>query len=206
MHAAQKTILKAPTYATFKKKLQTSDCDLCALSRERTQIVVDRGNPEAGIVIVGEAPGAEEDRTGKSFVGRSGKLLDTLLSESGINPERDCLIMNVVKCRPPANRPPKPAEAASCKPYFMKQIELIRPRFILLLGATALKHVLPHLKKEAMKDVVGKAFSSQELGEIQIMVVFHPAYILRDPRKKPEMLKLLQKFKKLTSAPALETC
>jgi DNA polymerase len=181
-------------YAEFKKELAGSGCALCSLSAGRTQIVVDRGNPDAKVLVIGEAPGENEDLQGKAFVGRAGKLLDAMMLEEGFDTNRDCLIINVVKCRPPDNRRPTPDEAAACRPFFEKQIEFVRPRFVILLGATALTHAIPDKAKFKMGSEVGKLFSHPRFPDARVIVFYHPAYILRDPRKKPIMKAHIQEF------------
>lgn len=174
-------------YSQLSLALKNSNCQLCALSQSRTQIVVDRGNPSAKVLFVGEAPGRNEDLAGKAFVGRSGRLLDQMLAEQGFVTDRDGLIANVVKCRPPNNRAPLPAEVQKCLPFLRRQIELIKPSFIGLLGATALKYLFPSRASSSMKSQVGLFFRDSDYPGAQIMVLYHPAYILRDPRKRPEM-------------------
>jgi uracil-DNA glycosylase len=187
-------------YHRFKKDLLESGCELCGLCRGRTQIVVDRGDPSADVMIIGEAPGANEDLQGKAFVGRSGKLLDGMLRELGFDTEKDALIANVVKCRPPDNRPPKDDEAEACLPFLRKQIELVDPRMIVFLGATALKRLLPDRKAFSMKEQVGKVFRHPSLPGRDLLALYHPAYILRDPRKKTLMAGHLRSMVDLWSA------
>jgi DNA polymerase len=187
-------ILSLGVYSEFRKALAESGCALCALSCERTHIVVDRGNPKAQVMIIGEAPGAEEDASGKPFVGRSGRLMDALFEEAGFNTNQDALVANIAKCRPPKNRQPSIQEAQTCLPYLRRQIELIRPDFLLLMGATALKHLLPDKTKQPMRDLVGKFFDYPENPRIQVMVMFHPAYVLRDMRKKADFLSHVRAF------------
>ncbi|MGH7197336.1 MAG: uracil-DNA glycosylase, partial [Candidatus Omnitrophota bacterium] len=134
--------LEAKTYPVFKEALAASGCLKCALSRSRTHIVVDRGDPKAKVVIIGEAPGENEDREGKAFVGRAGRLLDAMMKEAGFDTDRQSLIINIVKCRPPENRKPAAEEAEACSPFLKKQLELVKPEAILLLGATALRHMI----------------------------------------------------------------
>lgn len=189
-------IFDAKTYAQFKEELIKSNCPKCdALAKTRTHIVVDRGNPNAKVVIIGEAPGENEDLQGKAFVGRAGKLLDKLMLEIGFDTNKDSLIINVVKCRPPENRAPVQQEADNCLPYLKKQLQLVKPEIILLLGATALKHILPAKKGSAMGSEVGKFFQDEAYPGVQFMVLYHPAYILRDPRKTPLMQEHLKQFK-----------
>ena len=188
-------ILGAATYADFKDELLKSVCTKCALSDSRTHIVVDRGNPQAKVMIIGEAPGQNEDLQGKAFVGRAGQLLDQLMQAIGFDTNQDSIIVNVVKCRPPENRAPLPKEVETCFPFLKKQIELVKPRFILLLGATALKHLSPERKDIGMESQVGDFFNHAGYPGIDFMVLYHPAFILRDPRKKPLMVEHLKRFK-----------
>ncbi len=123
-------------------RVEASTCTKCNLAEGRTQVVFGMGNPTADLVFVGEGPGAEEDRQGLPFVGRSGQLLDKLvLEEMGLT-RQDCYIANVVKCRPPANRDPKPDEIAACRPYLERQLDLIAPKVIVTLGNFATKLLL----------------------------------------------------------------
>ena len=191
----QNHILGAKTYADFKTALENSGCTRCGLAASRTHIVVDRGNPGARVLFIGEGPGENEDLQGKAFVGRAGRLLDELLRQTGFDPEADALIANVVKCRPPENRAPTQKEAETCLPFLKKQIELVGPRFIVLLGATALKHLIPDKGQFKMGEETGKFFDHAEYPGIRFMVLFHPAYLLRDPRKTPAMLEHLKRFK-----------
>jgi uracil-DNA glycosylase family 4 len=117
-------------------------CHRCGLAESRQQVVVGRGNPHARLLLIGEAPGAEEDASGMPFVGRAGKLLEQLLAEAGLDSERDLSIANVIKCRPPGNRKPSRVEIAACLPWLQRQIALQRPQLIGLLGATALEVLL----------------------------------------------------------------
>ena len=188
------TVLGAKSYAGFKKALASSGCTDCGLSKGRTQIVVDRGNPEASVLFVGEAPGRNEDLQGKAFVGRSGRLLDAMLSALSFNTDRDALVANIVKCRPPANRAPFPEETQTCLPFLRKQIELVRPAWIVLLGATALRRMIPEKRTFSMKREAGNFFEHEHYPGVRLFVLYHPAYILRDGRKKPLMEKHLKKF------------
>src|SRR5438093_13117063 len=185
----------ASTYAGFRAALAESRCILCPLSLARTRIVVDRGAPGARLMAVGEAPGAEEDRTGQAFVGRSGRLLDEMLEEAGLDPDRDVLIANVVKCRPPRNRPPLAEEANRCLPFLRRQIELLRPRILLLLGATPVRYLLAGEKPAPLGKRIGRFFRRPDYPGMDLMVLFHPAYILRNRRRKPEVVRHLQKVR-----------
>ncbi len=179
-----KQILEADSYEEFKNLLKHSNCDRCELSGNRTHIVVDRGNAGAKIVFIGEAPGANEDQQGKAFIGRAGKILDQMLSEIGVNTDTDSLIINVVKCRPPRNRAPYSGEAEACSPFLKRQLELVSPKLIILLGASALKYMVQDKKEFEMHQEVGKFFNLPEYPGIDFFVIYHPAYLLYNPRKK----------------------
>ena len=193
--STQNKILDAKTYGEFKEALARSNCTQCALSESRRTIVVDRGNPNAKVLMIGEGPGENEDLQGKAFVGRAGQLLDELMKNLGFDTNRDSLIINVVKCRPPENRAPKQEEVSACAPFFKKQIELVRPKIILLLGAVALKHVIKDKTEFSMGEEAGTFFERPEFPGVKFMVLYHPAFILRDPRKKPVMIEHLKRFK-----------
>ena len=193
--ATQNKILDAKTYAEFKEALAKSNCTNCALSNSRRNIVVDRGNPNAKVLMIGEGPGENEDLQAKAFVGRAGQLLDELMKGIGFDTNRESLIINVVKCRPPENRAPKQEEVNACNPFLKKQIALVKPKIILLLGATALKHVIEDKKEFSMEREAGNFFDRSEFPSIKFMVLYHPAFILRDPRKKPVMIEHLKRFK-----------
>ena len=194
---ASNTILDAKSYTDFKKLLLDSNCSKCSLSENRRHIVVDRGNPEAKVLMVGEAPGENEDIQGKAFVGRAGQLLDEMMKEVGIDTNQGTLIANVVKCRPPENRAPKQEEVDQCMPFLKKQIALLKPEVIVLLGATALKHLIHGKGEFSMEKEVGKFFAHVDYPGAQLMVLYHPAFILRDPRKKPIMAEHLKILKRL---------
>jgi DNA polymerase len=117
-------------------------CRRCGLAATRQQVVVGRGNPNARLLLVGEAPGAEEEACGQPFVGRSGRLLEAMLAAAGLDSERDLYIANVLKCRPPGNRKPSRTEIETCRPWLERQIALVRPQLVLLVGATALEALL----------------------------------------------------------------
>ncbi len=193
--SAANTIFDAKTYPQFKEELIRSACSKCELHKSRTHIVVDRGNPLAKVVMIGEAPGENEDAQAKAFVGRAGQLLDKLMKEIGFDTNQESLIINVVKCRPPENRAPSQKEADTCLPFLKRQLELVKPRVILLLGATAVKHIIPNKKGAAMGEEVGKFFHHLDYPGVELMVLYHPAYILRDPRKTPLMQEHLRRFK-----------
>ncbi|MBU6229193.1 MAG: uracil-DNA glycosylase [Cyanobacteria bacterium REEB459] len=150
-------------------------CQRCGLAPSRTHVVVSRGNPRAPILIIGEGPGQQEDEQGLPFVGKSGQLLDRILTSVDLDPDRDVYICNIVKCRPPGNRVPTPQEVAACKGYLLEQIRLVSPKIILLTGATAVKGILGF--KQGISQLRGQWFDWQ--GYL-CMPIFHPAYLLRN--------------------------
>ncbi len=163
-----------------------SGCTRCELSQSRTQTVFGVGNPEADWMIIGEAPGAEEDRRGEPFVGRAGQLLDQMLF--AIGQRRDAVfIANILKCRPPNNRDPKPAEAAACREYLDRQIELIQPKIILVVGKIAAQNLLDsdatigRMREQQHAESHDAAY---ELNGVPLVVTYHPAYLLRSPSQK----------------------
>ena len=189
-------VLNATSYREFAERLRNSGCAKCPeLCAGRNNIVVDRGNPETKIVVIGEGPGENEDLQGKTFVGRAGQLFDKIMQSIGLDTNRDMLIINVVKCRPPENRAPKPQEAANCRTYLEWQLNWVKPRVILLLGATAAKHLMPEQKDNNMKDRVGQFFELPSYPGVNFMLLYHPAYLLRDPRKKPETWEHIKNLK-----------
>ena len=195
--SAYNEILSAETYADFKHKLQSYDCQRCTLCHSRMNIVVDRGNPTAPIMIISERPGNNEDRVGKPFVGRAGELLDKMLSAIELDPNQHVLITNVVRCKPEVDRSPTKEEVDACFPFMEKQIALVAPKVILLLGAVAVKWVDPGRTDIKMEDEAGKFFNLPRFPGIQLMVMYNPAFLLRDPRKKVvtwEHLKTLRHY------------
>ena len=195
------------TYAAFKKTLYESGCEKCALHEGRTQIVVDRGNPEAKIMVIGEGPGEKEDLQGQAFVGRAGKMFDEIMKGVGLDTNKDMFIANVVKCRPPGNRAPRDEEAQACFPYLKRQIELVAPKVIILLGATALKRMDPAKKNFAMDEEAGRFFELADYPGILFMALYHPAALLYNSKLKPAMwehAKILRALIKNNFIPASE--
>jgi DNA polymerase len=195
-------IFSAKDYQRFKDLVKKSNCAKCELHRGRRNIVIDRGNPSSKIMAIGEAPGENEDIMGSAFVGRAGKLLDDIMRSINLDTEKDVLIANIVKCKPPGNRAPVREEVSSCLPYLHKQIDLMQPRVIVLLGAVALKHMIPEKTDFAMSEEAGNLFKSNRYPNVHFMVLYHPAYLLYDPRKKKDMwehVKCLAQFLKETS-------
>jgi DNA polymerase len=155
-----------------------AECSRCELANSRTRTVFGAGNHDADWMIVGEAPGAEEDRSGEPFVGRAGKILDEMLRAIGQDRE-SVFIVNILKCRPPDNRDPKPAEAAACRAYLDRQIELVQPKVILAAGKIAAQNLLG--SNEKVGDMRGRGY---DLNGIPLVVTYHPAYLLRSPSQK----------------------
>lgn len=155
-----------------------NECHRCGLGDNRTHAVVGRGNLKALIMIVGEAPGQNEDETGLPFVGRSGQLLEKILASVNLDTEKDIYISNVNKCRPPNNRAPSTKEMAACKPYLFEQLRIVDPKIILLTGATAVKGLIGD--KGAMGTIRGKWIEWE--GRL-CMPIFHPSYLLRNPSR-----------------------
>jgi len=153
-------------------------CKRCRLHESRTQTVFGVGNPDADWMIVGEAPGAEEDRRGEPFVGRAGKLLDEMLRAVGQGRD-SAFIANILKCRPPNNRDPKPDESSECRGYLEQQIELVQPRIILAVGRIAAQLLLD------TDTPVGRLRGSRhQLADTPLVVTYHPAHLLRSPSQK----------------------
>lgn len=192
---AHNQILNQTDYASFAKALRGSNCQRCPLGQNRNHIVIDRGNPKAKIMVISERPGENEDMTGQAFVGRAGEMLDKIMASINLNSDEDLLIINVVKCLPPTDRSPLSPEVEACRPYLDKQIALVQPKVILLLGAVAYKYVSDSPQDFSMESEAGKFFTLPEYPDIQFMVLYHPAFLLRDPTKKKEMWEHVQKLK-----------
>ena len=159
---------------------QVKACHACPLGATRTNAVFGMGHADADLMFVGEAPGAEEDRQGKPFVGRAGKLLDQLLAEIGMERGRDAFIANVLKSRPPGNRDPQPDEIAACRPYLERQIQLIQPRVICTLGNFATKLLTG--SPTGITRCCGRPQEREVAGlPVTIYPLFHPAAALRTP-------------------------
>jgi len=160
---------------------ELSDCRRCLLCGSRRNIVFGVGNPRARLMFVGEGPGAEEDRQGEPFVGAAGKRLDQWIGRIGLRRE-DVYIANIVKCRPPENRPPLPDEANACLPYLLRQLRAIRPEIVCTLGATALNFLLG--AEEKITRVRGKW---RERDGVPVLPTYHPAFILRNAAREAEV-------------------
>jgi uracil-DNA glycosylase family 4 len=165
-------------------------CQHCELASRRTKAVPGEGPCPAPIMLVGEAPGADEDRTGRPFVGRCGKLLDRSLAQAGVNRE-EIFITSVVKCRPQNNRKPKKAETAACLPYLQSQIEIVEPRVIGLMGNVAASSLL---NRQGVVTLRGQVF------EDRFLVTFHPAAVLRNKNFQEYFISDLRKLMRMASS------
>jgi len=164
-------------------------CEACELHKSRTNCVFGTGNVNADILFVGEAPGENEDKTGTPFVGRAGQLLDKFLFAVDI-PRESVYIANILKCRPPKNRDPLPAEEDACMDFLRRQVKLIQPKIIVCLGRiAAMRLIRPDFK------ITKEHGEWVERGNFLITAVYHPALLLRDPRKKEEMLADMKKIR-----------
>lgn len=156
-------------------KAEVASCTACALHAQRTRTVFGVGDEQADWLFVGEGPGAEEDARGEPFVGQAGKLLDNMLAAIGLKRGDDVYIANVVKCRPPGNRNPEPAEASCCEPYLTRQIALIRPRLLIALGRVAAVNLLA--RDATIASLRGRL---HDYRGTPLVVTYHPAYLLRN--------------------------
>jgi uracil-DNA glycosylase family 4 len=159
---------------------EIGDCTRCKLSVGRNKIVFGDGDPNARLMFVGEGPGADEDAQGLPFVGRAGQLLNNMINAMGLKREQ-VYIANIVKCRPPQNRVPEPDEAGTCMPFLEQQIAAVQPEIIIALGATAATYLLG--AKSSLGSLRGKLHASRGA---KLIVTYHPAFLLRDPRQKKE--------------------
>jgi DNA polymerase len=165
------------------------DCTRCPLASGRTHIVNSEGNRKARLLFVGEAPGADEDASARPFVGRAGQLLNKIIEAIGMKRE-DVMIGNVNRCRPPQNRTPTLDEAKTCKPFLLREIAVVQPEVIVVLGNTAMKNLLD--TKEGITKMRGQFLDYKG---IKVMPTFHPAYLLRDPSKKREAWEDMKKVR-----------
>ncbi len=196
----------APVAKSSVNKLESTDwaalrqavsaCQACQLAQGRTQTVFGVGNQQADLVIVGEAPGFHEDRQGEPFVGRAGKLLDEMLKAIGLNRAEHVYIANVLKCRPPKNRDPSPEEVATCTPFLQRQLSLLKPKLIMAVGRVSANYLLG--KNASLASMRGREMYYPEL-DIPLIVTYHPAYLLRNPRDKAKAYADLQLVARLLS-------
>ena len=162
-------------------RAEVLQCTKCPLHQGRTQGVVGVGNPQADWMVIGEAPGAEEDRRGEPFVGRAGQLLDAMLRSIRLSRDSNVYIANILKSRPPGNRDPRPEEVAACLPYLMRQIELVRPKLLLAVGRIAAQNLLS--SDAPLARLRGRVHHFGERNT-PLVVTYHPAYLLRSPADK----------------------
>jgi uracil-DNA glycosylase family 4 len=183
-----KTKIKADPAAALRLiREDIGDCTRCVLHKQgRKQIVFGVGNPTAELMFIGEAPGADEDTKGEPFVGRAGQLLTNMIKAMGLRRE-DVYIANIIKCRPPGNRTPERDECETCSPFLFRQIEVIKPKVIVALGAVAAKTLLA--VNSSMAELRGRWY---DFRNTKLAVTYHPAFLLRDPRQKKETWKDLQ--------------
>lgn len=178
----QKTEYNDLDYDTLFKTCQS--CTKCELSETRTNVVVGNGPTPCNLMIIGEGPGETEDLQGLPFIGKAGQLLSKIMESVGINRETDCYIANTVKCRPPGNRNPHASEIEACKPYLIRQIQLIKPKILILLGNPSLKTILG--EEFAITKSRGNWFTADVdymEEQLYIMPMFHPSYLLRNASK-----------------------
>ncbi len=166
------------------------ECTRCKLSRHRAHIVFGEGSPQARLVFVGEAPGADEDAQGRPFVGRAGQLLTKWIEGSLAMKRSDVYICNVIKCRPPGNRSPEKEEIETCSPFLIRQLDTIRPKLICCLGSVALQRLLG--KPVAISRLRGQFFDWRGM---KLFATFHPAYLLRNPHADAEVQQDLRKIR-----------
>jgi DNA polymerase len=159
---------------------EIGDCTRCALHKGRNKLVFADGDPNARLMFVGEGPGADEDAQGLPFVGKAGQLLNNMIGAMGLRREQ-VYIANVVKCRPPGNRTPEPEEGNTCSPFLFRQIDVVRPEVLVALGATAATYLLG--TRQPLAGLRGRVHAFRGTS---LIVTYHPAYLLRDPRQKKE--------------------
>jgi DNA polymerase len=176
----------APSLEAVREEL--GECTRCKLHPTRKTIVFGTGNPKAGLVFVGEAPGEEEDLQGKPFVGRAGQLLTKIIGAMGLSRE-EVYIANIIKCRPPQNRNPQPDEIGACEPFLIKQLRAIRPKVICALGTFAAQTLLGTAQK--ISQLRGRF---HDYNGIKLLPTFHPAYLLRNPHEKKVVWEDMQKI------------
>ena len=170
-------------------RAEIGECMRCPLREKRTQVVHTTGNLEADLMFIGEAPGADEDEQGVPFIGRAGQLLTKIIESIGYKRE-DVAIGNINRCRPPGNRAPTLVEAHTCRPFLLREIAVIKPKVIVVLGNTALHNLLD--TKTGITKVRGQF---QDYFGVKVMPTFHPAYLLRDPNKKREVWEDMKKVR-----------
>jgi uracil-DNA glycosylase len=198
---AAKDLTASPDWQPLQAEVAV--CVKCALAQTRTRTVFGVGNAHADWLVIGEAPGAEEDRQGEPFVGAAGKLLDAMLQAIDLSRAENVFVANMLKCRPPGNRDPKPEEVSACMPYLLRQIAAIRPKLILGVGRIAAQNLLA--TDVSLGRLRGRVHAFGPLGT-PLIVTYHPAYLLRYPaekRKAWEDLKFARDFFKQQFLPVI---
>ena len=185
----------SPAASWTELAAQVHACTLCGLHRTRTQAVLGVGKRDASLFVIGEAPGADEDRQGEPFVGRAGQLLNAMLRAIGL-PRSEVYIANILKCRPPNNRDPEPGEAATCTPYLSRQIELVQPRVLLAVGRISAQWLL---QTDAPIGRLRGRVATYGERNTPLVVTYHPAYLLRSPLEKAKAWNDLCLVKELLS-------
>jgi len=191
----QPNLFKSNTSAESLDEIEdrVKNCHLCPLAKSRKNVVFGEGNENANLMFIGEGPGANEDESGKPFVGRAGMLL-TKIIENVLNLKReDVYIANIVKCRPPNNRVPTLEEVSACKPYLQEQISKIKPKIIVALGSTSYHHLSDDYNMSISK-IRGEVL---EYGDAKLIPTYHPSYLLRNPSAKKDVFADMLKVKKL---------
>ena len=194
LRQAEASGLRQAELSELRQRVES--CAICQLRLQCAQVVFGEGPLGGGLMVIGEGPGQEEDRQGRPFVGRAGKLLDLILESGGFSRERNTYVANIVKCRPPENRTPFPDERKACLPYLQEQIRLAGPKIIILLGATALQGLIDPAAK--ISSCRGKWI---EWHDVWVMPTYHPAALLRNPRLKADVWEdvksVVDKFREL---------
>ncbi|MCK5431526.1 MAG: uracil-DNA glycosylase [Gammaproteobacteria bacterium] len=183
---SETVVNEGDSWADLRQRV--AKCQQCELHQGRTQTVFGVGDHNADWLIIGEAPGAEEDRQGEPFVGRAGKLLNSMLFACGMQREQ-VFIANILKCRPPNNRDPKPEEVVACSSYLKEQIDLLQPKIILAVGRIAAQNLMQ--TETPIGKMRGQRYQYADTG-IPVVVTYHPAYLLRSPREKRKAWQDLQ--------------
>ncbi len=174
-------------------KNRVVNCHICAISKNRKNVVFGEGNKNASLMFIGEGPGANEDETGRPFVGKAGMLLTKIIENVLGLKREDVYIANIIKCRPPNNRVPTIEEVTSCKPYLMEQIDVIKPKIIVALGSTSYHHLTGEYDLPISR-VRGEVL---EFGDAKLIPTFHPSFLLRNPSAKKDVFADMLKVKKL---------
>lgn len=182
LKAASSSLSASPNSLEEMRHL-VANCHLCALAKTRKNVVFGEGNPNAKLMFIGEGPGANEDASGRPFVGRAGELLTKIITNVLEIGRHDVYIANIVKCRPPKNRVPTLNEVEACKPYILQQIQMVNPKIIVALGSTSYHHLTKEYNTK-ISQVRGEVF---EFGNAKLIPTFHPSFLLRNPSAKREV-------------------